>query len=113
MESSLYLRNQLLRDADWASMAHSLELRVPLVDARLRHRMAAIDFEPARSRGKAALVRRVAPELPAALFRRPKSGFRVPLPATVAPSGPSLGAGSRAMALHVLESFGVPIQSPC
>jgi asparagine synthase (glutamine-hydrolysing) len=27
LETTLYLRNQLLRDADWASMAHSLELR--------------------------------------------------------------------------------------
>ena len=34
-KSGLYMRNQLLRDADWASMAHSLEVRVPLVDAVL------------------------------------------------------------------------------
>jgi len=33
LESSQYLRNQLLRDADWAGMAHSLEIRVPLVHA--------------------------------------------------------------------------------
>ena len=26
------MRNQLLRDADWAGMAHSLEIRTPLVD---------------------------------------------------------------------------------
>ena len=31
---ALYMRNQLLRDTDWASMAHSLEVRVPLVDSR-------------------------------------------------------------------------------
>src|SRR5439155_353201 len=35
LEAGLYLRNQLLRDTDWASMAHSLEVRVPLVDVRL------------------------------------------------------------------------------
>ena len=35
LEASLYMRNQLLRDTDWASMAHSLEVRVPLVDAEL------------------------------------------------------------------------------
>ena len=29
------MRNQLLRDTDWASMAHALEVRVPLVDAAL------------------------------------------------------------------------------
>ena len=33
--ASLYMRNQLLRDSDWASMDHSLELRVPLVDVAL------------------------------------------------------------------------------
>ena len=30
LEMSCYMRNQLLRDADWAGMAHSLEIRVPL-----------------------------------------------------------------------------------
>ena len=35
LEASLYMRNQLLRDTDWASMAHSLEVRVPLVDSVL------------------------------------------------------------------------------
>src|SRR5439155_17221884 len=32
LESCWYMRNQLLRDSDWAGMAHSLEIRVPLVD---------------------------------------------------------------------------------
>jgi asparagine synthase (glutamine-hydrolysing) len=35
IESTTYMRNQLLRDSDWASMDHSLELRTPLVDAWL------------------------------------------------------------------------------
>src|SRR6202035_30194 len=48
MESAQYLRNQLLRDSDWASMAHSVELRVPFVDARLRASLAAGGFDPAR-----------------------------------------------------------------
>jgi asparagine synthase (glutamine-hydrolysing) len=80
LESGLYLRNQLLRDSDWASMAHSLELRVPFVDAHLRAHVAAAGFEPARSQGKRALVRSLAPELPAAILDRPKSGFAVPSP---------------------------------
>ena len=72
LETARYMRNQLLRDADWASMASSVELRVPFVDAWLRRRLAAHGFEPARGRGKAELVRRAAPELPAALFARLK-----------------------------------------
>src|SRR5215470_2035716 len=42
LESSLYMRNQLLRDTDWASMAHSIEVRVPLVDAGLVRRLAPL-----------------------------------------------------------------------
>src|SRR6516225_1488042 len=42
LESSLYMRNQLLRDTDWASMAHSLEVRVPLVDVKLLSQFASI-----------------------------------------------------------------------
>ena len=43
LESSLYMRNQLLRDTDWASMAHSLEVRVPLVDIKLLGRSGLDD----------------------------------------------------------------------
>lgn len=32
LDSAGFLRNTLLRDADWSSMAHSLELRTPFVD---------------------------------------------------------------------------------
>ena len=42
LEASLYMRNQLLRDTDWASMAHSLEVRVPLVDAELLRSVAPV-----------------------------------------------------------------------
>jgi asparagine synthase (glutamine-hydrolysing) len=94
MESGLYLKNQLLRDADWAAMAHSVELRVPLVDARLQATIAAARFEPARTEGKAALVRRLAPELPEAIFQQRKRGFAVPLPP------------SRELARRVLQAFG-------
>ena len=95
MESGLYLRNQLLRDADWAAMAHSLELRVPLVDANLRAALAAARFEPARTRGKAALVRDLAPELPPCIFEQEKRGFAVP------------GPDAREQARRVLRGFAV------
>lgn len=35
LESEWYLKNQLLRDADWAGMAHSVEIRTPYVDKKL------------------------------------------------------------------------------
>jgi asparagine synthase (glutamine-hydrolysing) len=114
MESRQYLRNQLLRDADWAGMAHSLEIRVPLVDAWLREQLARLHFAPARTGSKAEAVRRIAPELPPALFRRPKSGFYIPVPEWLEPprrgSAPQRrGEGSRRLARRVLGEFGVDL----
>jgi len=112
MESTQYMRNQLLRDSDWASMAHSLELRVPLVDPRLRDTLAAASFEPARSNGKAAAVRQAAPELPEALWNRPKSGFTIPVMDWVSDEqklSAGSGGASRELARRVLEAFGVDL----
>ena len=108
LETARYMRNQLLRDADWASMASSVELRVPFVDAWLRRRLAAHAFEPARGQGKAELARRAAPDLPAALFARPKTGFYIPVMEWLQPerAGASLGDQSRRLALRVLEEAG-------
>jgi asparagine synthase (glutamine-hydrolysing) len=91
-------------------MASSVELRVPLVDAWLRARLEANGFEPARGMGKAELVRRAAPELPAALFSRPKTGFYIPVmewlePQTAGRPGGSLGGQSRRLAARVVEEL--------
>jgi asparagine synthase (glutamine-hydrolysing) len=113
LESTRYMRNQLLRDADWASMAHSLELRVPLVDATLFESARAAGFEPARTEGKAALVRRLAPDLPGPVFARRKTGFSLPVAAwRGAGSGrpPGRGGEARWLAAAVLESFGVELR---
>lgn len=110
LETSLYLRNQLLRDSDWAAMASSVELRVPFVDVPLWSACAAHGFEPARSRGKAALARQAAPELPAAVFTRPKTGFQVPNPLAARPR--SLGASSRHLAIEVLRAWNVDLPQP-
>jgi len=115
LEATLYLRNQLLRDSDWAAMASSVELRVPLVDVPLWKSLRTRNFEPARSRGKAALVRevanRLAPALPEALWRRPKSGFSVPVAEWMVPARPgereSAGGGSRRLALRLIEELGL------
>ena len=32
LEFKYYLKNQLLKDADWAGMANSVEIRVPFID---------------------------------------------------------------------------------
>jgi asparagine synthase (glutamine-hydrolysing) len=78
LESSLYLRNQLLRDMDWASMAHSLEVRVPLVDAHLLRKLAPV-LVTRRERGKQLLADAGRPPLPAAVRSRRKTGFTLPI----------------------------------
>jgi asparagine synthase (glutamine-hydrolysing) len=115
METAQYMRNQLLRDADWASMASSVELRVPLVDAWLHRRLAAHGFAPARKEGKAALARRLAPELPAALFARAKTGFYIPVVEWMLPRGAAPGTAggrSRALARRVLTEVGIELKMP-
>jgi asparagine synthase (glutamine-hydrolysing) len=78
LESSHYLRNQLLRDADWAGMAHGLEIRVPLVDVKVLRSLAPAIAELTPDAGKAALANAPALPLPQETVRRAKSGFGVP-----------------------------------
>jgi asparagine synthase (glutamine-hydrolysing) len=79
LESSLYMRNQLLRDTDWASMAHSLEVRVPLVDASLLRRVAPITARRHIANGKALLSASPRTPLPAIITSRRKTGFGIPV----------------------------------
>ncbi|XOF32796.1 MAG: asparagine synthase (glutamine-hydrolyzing) [Candidatus Electrothrix sp. YB6] len=83
LESSLYMRNQLLRDADWAGMAHSLEIRVPLVDAVLFQRIARLISSVGEGRGqeqwKRWLGRTPHRSLPHEILNRTKTGFSIPM----------------------------------
>jgi asparagine synthase (glutamine-hydrolysing) len=78
LESSLYMRNQLLRDTDWASMAHSLEVRVPLVDFSLLRKLAPITVRRS-SHTKRLLAGSVRVPLPRSVTERPKTGFTTPI----------------------------------
>ena len=78
-ESALFMRNQLLRDIDWASMAHSLEVRVPLVDAWLLRKVAPVVFTSRRRDGKELLARSPRTPLPEAVLTRKKTGFTLPI----------------------------------
>ena len=78
LETTYYMRTQLLRDADWAGMAHSVEIRVPLVDIALTRQLAplrASRFSP----HKPGLVRCLPDPLPEEILNRPKRGFHVPV----------------------------------
>jgi asparagine synthase (glutamine-hydrolysing) len=79
LEASLYMRNQLLRDTDWASMAHGLEVRVPLVDSRLLEAVAPILHHDGEPHGKKTLAAASRVPLPEAVLRRVKTGFTTPI----------------------------------
>lgn len=77
LECNRYMRNQLLRDSDVFSMAHGLELRVPLVDGRLAESILKIPAEIRLRQGKRLLLEAV-PEIPEWVKNQPKRGFRFP-----------------------------------
>ncbi len=79
LELTNYLRNTLLRDADVMSMAHGLEVRVPLLDHCLVEQVlpTAGQLKLARGINKPLLVS-AARGLPMRSLLRPKMGFTLP-----------------------------------
>jgi asparagine synthase (glutamine-hydrolysing) len=78
LEMSCYMKNQLLRDADWAGMAHSLEIRVPFADIQLMAQVAPV-FAAAPSLQKRKVAESVASGLPVEFLQRRKTGFSMPV----------------------------------
>jgi asparagine synthase (glutamine-hydrolysing) len=77
LELSWYMRNQLLRDSDWAGMAHSLEIRVPFVDVNLFRTVAPLMVKVPVSKRMVASAPNV--PLPPKVVEKPKTGFSVPV----------------------------------
>ena len=78
-EQCMYMRNQLLRDTDWASMSHSVEVRVPLVDRRLTTSLGPLLAATGAVEGKAPLALSPHPALPQEMLTRSKTGFSLPM----------------------------------
>jgi asparagine synthase (glutamine-hydrolysing) len=78
-----YLPGDLLAKVDIASMAHSLELRSPLLDHRLMETVAALPAAAKLTGGssKHAFRDALRPWLPDDILDRPKMGFGVPIAA--------------------------------
>ena len=81
-ELNTYTAAQLLRDSDVMSMAHSLELRVPLLDGRLVETVhalpAAVRFPRGRPKGLLReLMKDLLPRI--VLERRERQGFSFPM----------------------------------
>jgi asparagine synthase (glutamine-hydrolysing) len=91
LDVHVYLKDQLLRDADVMSMAHSLELRMPLVDTHIAafaralpddHRLApspaGVPLSYRATGAKRVLWESVKDVLPPHLVDEPKRGFALP-----------------------------------
>jgi asparagine synthase (glutamine-hydrolysing) len=90
LDTRVYMIHQLLRDSDATSMAHSLELRVPLVDAKLANfaRSCPDEYklnmdggansEYQSSGAKRVLIKALADILPPSIATRRKRGFTLP-----------------------------------
>jgi asparagine synthase (glutamine-hydrolysing) len=110
LEMTWYMRNQLLRDSDWAGMAHSVEIRVPMVDIDvLRALVPLLANRPLD--GKRVLGDIPARRLPEPLIERPKTGFAVPIHEWLSQPHPGaplpLNMGLRNWALRLAREFEV------
>ena len=106
LESAHYMRNQLLRDADWAGMAHGVEIRVPLVDTTLLEMLAPAIPSLAPQARKEALAKAPTIPLPTEVVARAKTGFAVPTGAWMNAGTDRVGtaAGGRPMEARGLIS---------
>jgi len=81
LDVKTYLSGDILTKVDRASMAHSLEVRVPLLDFKLVEWMGKlpVDCKLRGSEGKFLLKKAMEPRVPSDLLYRRKMGFSVPL----------------------------------
>jgi asparagine synthase (glutamine-hydrolysing) len=100
LEVSWYMRNQLLRDSDWAGMAHSLEVRVPLVDIEFFKKIKQLETNKFVTKGE--FVGTPLKALPVEVLKRPKTGFCIPTQKWI---GDPLGRGLRGWAQKVYNAF--------
>src|SRR5262249_51958148 len=80
-EARTYMHDVLLRDTDQMSMAHALEVRVPLLDHLLVDLVTSLPDsikQPAGDTPKPLLVRSLDGLLPESIVHRPKQGFTLP-----------------------------------
>lgn len=81
LDLKTYLVGDILTKVDRASMAHALEVRVPLLDHQLVEWMAGMPpgMKLKNREGKYIFKKGLEPHLPEDILYRPKMGFAVPL----------------------------------
>ncbi len=81
LDLKTYLPGDILTKVDRASMAHALEVRVPLLDHKLVEWISSLpsDFKYRSGEGKYIFKKSLEAKLPHDILYRPKMGFAVPL----------------------------------
>lgn len=81
LDMKTYLVGDILTKVDRASMAHALEVRVPLLDHSFTEWVSGLppSMKLRGQEGKYALKKSLEPHLPKDVLYRPKMGFAVPL----------------------------------
>jgi len=107
LDLKTYLPGDILTKVDRASMAHSLEVRVPLLDHQLVEWISTlpVGFKRRGGEGKYLLKKAMEPWLPNDILYRPKKGFAVPLASWF--RGPLRSRLRDALASDVLNDSGV------
>jgi asparagine synthase (glutamine-hydrolysing) len=80
LESRCYMLNTLLRDSDVMSMAHGLEIRVPLIDHKLAEKLFSLPgaWKLGKHSPKRLLVGALNGDLPDEIIHHRKRGFTLP-----------------------------------
>lgn len=81
-DCSIVLPDLYFKKVDRATMAHSIEARVPMVDTRMAEYVMSLPSSyKVKGRAKKYILRQALKDtLPAAILDRPKTGFSVPIP---------------------------------
>lgn len=107
VDLTFHLPNDMLVKVDRMSMAHSLEVRVPLLDLEMVKLCLSLPstYKLRRGTGKFILKESLAGELPRTLLHRKKAGFLVPLEQWL--RGPLLPLLRERLSPRFLDSLGL------
>lgn len=107
LELKFYLQNQLLKDTDFMSMRHSIEVRVPFLDHKLVEYVSSLppEIKIKSNANKPLLVEAMRDLLPQEIFNRLKMGFTFPFQEWLKEIDPDFNGGhwSRFWAKKVLN----------
>ena len=80
LETNIFMQNQLLKDTDFMSMIHGIEVRLPFLNKDLVNYINSLSAEQRfKKQPKGTLVDAFKGILPESIWNRPKMGFSFPL----------------------------------